>query len=442
MAAPFGRGSSNTPANTDLERRYSTCIDYLKFRFDISWKEGKRRFAELFEILHVNPGKAADGPGRNGYTDRMDLAPGISLLYGGALTRTGSGQETCLLEMKGSGCREFEERYFSHLYMTDQSLERPSILNQAWTELIEECLSMGGRCTRVDLSTDDFSGEIKVDDIRSKVKAKEYSTSLKRIEETESNGSLENDEKPIVVDDIQSVIDRKTHGYSVTFGSRDKLQLCIYDKRAERMGRGIGVCADSWIRFEVRYMKGNAEKEIVRLAEALRGCYEGEHITGCLASIIDFKESNTFSDKDRFRNKTWSKWKSLLEGAKKPDAFATSPRLMDIVTNGAWMMRSCSRAFGRLVFALDVSLPEIGTAFLLSFLDKVCEEDLMAVNQYRASRGLPEFGNVEGLRKAVFSLDGLQTEFKDSTSDVLLSNIGKKEFGRPGKTRKNDEKSL
>ena len=43
---------------------------------------------------------------------KLDLGVGLSLWYGGSITKTSEGRLTTVLEMKGSACRDYEERLF------------------------------------------------------------------------------------------------------------------------------------------------------------------------------------------------------------------------------------------------------------------------------------------------------------------------------------------
>ena len=89
---------------------------------------------------------------------------------------------------------------------------------------------MDGDCKRVDLPTDDFSGNITVDELKQKVAHHFYSTDLRALEVTDQKAELK---------DVKTVKDSKLSGYSATFGTRKSLQLCVYDKLAERMSAGI-----------------------------------------------------------------------------------------------------------------------------------------------------------------------------------------------------------
>jgi hypothetical protein len=192
---------------------------------------------------------------------KLELGPGLSLWYGGTITKDCYGHATTVLEMKGEACRDFEERRFFQEENAEQK-DRDAIIRKGWLDLLVEARRMEGQCTRVDLPTDDLSGTITTDLIKAKVQNREYTTKMRRLEVTDEtdmnlfNGASES------LPGYASVLDSKLRGYSATFGSRDSMQLCIYDKAAERTVRGFVVDVKSWIRFEVRYYHKNAEAEI------------------------------------------------------------------------------------------------------------------------------------------------------------------------------------
>ena len=160
-----GEASCNTPPSS----RYGTCIDYLKFTFPVGYGKDEDYFRELLKTLRVNMSFVEELRAMHGFTDVVRIAPGTNLAYGGTMTDRKTGESTTMLEMSGEGCRDFEDRYFIDRFMDDDSIDRKETVRGAWIELIEACLRMGGECKRIDLPTDDFSGEITVEEIKQKV---------------------------------------------------------------------------------------------------------------------------------------------------------------------------------------------------------------------------------------------------------------------------------
>ena len=411
-----GEASCNTPPSS----RYGTCIDYLKFTFPHGYERDKSVFSKLFRVLRVDMSLAEDLRSMHGFTDVFRLAPGTNLAYGGTMTNRKSGESTTMLEMSGEGCREFEDRYFSALFMADNSIDRTETVRKGWIELIETCLEMSGECKRVDLPTDDFSGRITVDEIKGKVAHHYYSTTLRALETTDNKDGLK---------DVKTVRDSKLSGYSATFGTRKSLQLCIYDKLAERLSSGIDPKVDSWIRYEVRFYHERAESEIRELLKALKTGQESSHIVGALAAIIDFKEPTDASSKHRNDAKTWSKWEELVKDGSAFNGFASAPRVMSVESNASWLMREGAKSFLRVLASLDGnSVSTIGSALGLKALGKMTKADLQFINQYRKKLGHKEFTSIKELERYFLGLPDLVMEFDGPVTELLFEKGTKKEL--------------
>ena len=411
-----GEASCNTPPSS----RYGTCIDYLKFTFPRGFGKDNSFFRPLMEKLAVDMTMVEGLRAMHGFTDVLRLAPGTNLAYGGTMTNRKTGESTTMLEMSGEGCREFEDRYFSRLFMADDSIDRTETVRKGWIELIELCLELAGECKRVDLPTDDFSGRITVDELKAKVAHHYYSTTLRALETTDGKESLK---------DVKTVRDSKLSGYSATFGTRKSLQLCIYDKLSERLASGIDPRVDSWIRYEVRFYHERADVEIRELLKALKDGQESRHIVGALAAIIDFKEPTDASAKHRSDAKTWSKWEELVKDGSAFNGFAASPRVMSVESNASWLMKEGSKSFLRVLASLDgKDIATIGSALALKAIGKMTKADLQFINQYRKSLGHAEFGTLKELANYFFGLPDLVVEFDSEVTKLLFDKGTKKEL--------------
>lgn len=117
-------------------------------------------------------------------------------MYGGKITKTKEGLNTILLEMKGSACRDFEERVLINtVYVNGEISDREEMNRKARIDLIEYCLKIGGICTRIDIPVDDFSGNITINEIKEKIKNREYITRMRHLEITDSGeGEIKNEQ--------------------------------------------------------------------------------------------------------------------------------------------------------------------------------------------------------------------------------------------------------
>ena len=396
-------GCSNTPHR---QLSFNTCIDYLKFRFNHSYESEPSFFENLLKILKVDLTESAQLPGINGYTVKLELGPGLSLWYGGTITHNSFGQATTILELKGEACRDYEERCYFKGETKSEEKGWDAVIRQGWLDLLTEARRLSGVCTRVDLPTDDLSGTITTDLIKAKVQNREYTTKMRRLEVTDEtdmnlfNGASES------LPGYASVLDSKLRGYSATFGSRDSMQLCIYDKAAERTVRGFVVDVKSWIRFEVRYYHDNADSEINFLILALENGTESEHIVGCLATAIEFKEPNNCDQDHRSEAKSWGKWDDFLQGVRKNEPFAHEEPVYAIETNAKWLVKEAAKAIARLSLATNFRPELIAKALCIKGCQRINKTDFQSINRYRRERGKHPIHSVDALVAALFGEEG------------------------------------
>ncbi|MCQ2793405.1 MAG: replication initiation factor domain-containing protein [Bacilli bacterium] len=433
----FDAGVSNTPAHAPL--KIFTTIDYLKFRFDLDNNESIAKLNPIYKILGVKIEDAQKKPGMNGYENTLKLAPGISLWYGGNATKNYLGQETCVLELKGEGCREFEIRYSVLHYSFEDQVEEAEKIRCAWVALIEECLHLDGKCTRFDIPTDDMEGIIKIDELKEKLTKGEYTTKMKHIEETSSYEDKSNMADPIanrdyMLQDVVQVNDSKNKGYSFTIGTRNHVQLCIYDKKAEQNNKGDHLDVKSWIRYEVRFYHDNAENNILLLLIALEDNKMSSFIIGCLKSIFELKESVPKDARHKYRGKTWDKWNKLVSEGEKVNLFSSSKNMSSVEISARWLILSAAKSLTKVVVVLgpEISFAEILTAFICKSLIKFNKGDLMEVNAYLRSKGKREFESVADVIRSFYIRPDFSSEFSPATVDLLLNKKSKSELKKDG----------
>ena len=415
---------SNT--HTGTPTLISTCIDYFTFRFNRGYQDNPKDFDQLFKILCVDPEKAEKKPGLNGYESRVILAQGITLYFGGKFTQTYLGQNTTVLELKGSGCREFEDRNIWDL-SKNGPVNKDSAINDMWLELFDKCIELDGVCTRIDLPVDDFSGNITVDEIRTKVEKREYTTRMKKIEESSSYVDKDIDiydynESNQGLSDFYSKTSSKNKGFSITFGNRSNVQLCIYDKAAEQHNKDQSLEVNKWIRYESRFYHKNADYMFKMICIALEQGRVGKEIVSILKSIFEFKEPNNRDAKHLYRAKTWSKWIELTEGGEKTNLFSLPVALKNIDITAAWLMNNVSKAFCKIALSLpeEVTNDDVFNAIMLRGIRKIDNLDLSEINTYRRNVNLPQFKDINQLKDYYYHRYGLPEEFHPAIVDLLL----------------------
>ena len=429
---------SNT--HTGTPNLVTTCIDYFTFRFNRGYEDDPEAFEKLFKILLVDPEQAEKKPGLNSYESRLMLAPGITLYYGGNWTQTCLGQNTTVLELKGSGCREFEDRR-AYQGLEEGNPNRLDLISAIWLELFAYCIEMDGVCTRIDIPVDDFTNDIKIDEIKTKVERKEYTTKMKKIEEASSHIDKDqyspltyNSELNGGLNDYVTMVNSKNKGYSITFGNRTNVQLCIYDKAAEQHNKDQSLNVPHWIRYETRFYHKNADYHFHMLTIELSVGKGSMYIVSVLKSIFEFKEPNNSDAKHLYRVKTWSKWETLTEGCEKANLFSLPIVIKNIDITAAWIMNNVSKAFSKVVLSLpeDVSEKEIFAALLIRGISKLESNDLAEINSYRRKIGLKEFKRLEELRSYYYNHAELPDYFHPEVVKLLLT---KKTRGRQKEER-------
>ena len=418
------RGCSNTPSGKSLKNVF-TSIDYFSFRFNQTYEDNRDIFLDLLKLLtYQNDYNISYAKGKNGYTDCVVIGPGISLYYGGDMTMDKDGNLTSYLEMKGEGCREFE----SIAYYKNKDLN----IDDCWSELFETCMTIGGKCTRIDLPVDDCEGIIDIETIKEKIANKEYTTRLKKIEETVS---YEDDDQENLgnngLPDIVSTIESKHKGYSVTLGNRSHIQLCIYNKKAEQNNKGRPVQYGSWVRYESRFYHDNANDIFHKLYWHLYDHNSSKFIVGCLSAIFQLKANNKHAKINRSRNPIDPGY-ALLTSNKCDVAMFKSPVVStELDDNAFWFIKSASKTFLKIIAALnrmEVRSAEVLTALVHKSIKKVDEDDLRVVNQYLRQNNIQEFKTVDELKQFIVYNNTFVSEMHDPTLGLIIKKKSAKEL--------------
>ena len=135
------RGVSNTPLVSTNLRNF--CIDYFSMVINENFSFDSETMKRLFSTLKIDKNKGTFVNCHSNYKNTICYEEFIYISYGGELTSTNEG-ETIHLELKGQGCRKFEE------------------LGGSWIELLE-CAHDFGKMKRIDLAYDDFTGFLNYD---------------------------------------------------------------------------------------------------------------------------------------------------------------------------------------------------------------------------------------------------------------------------------------
>lgn len=433
----------------------NTCVDYLKVRFDGAFEPNAPRWQRLFRVLRVSPSAFFARNGASGYLHGFDVDEGLSWFWGGAFTASAVGEETSLMELKGSGCRAFEARVLSEHPGENVASCDWEIL-KAWDALLSEVFALGGHCTRVDLPTDDFSSLVPFDGLQERLAKRLYVSSLRKFSEFP--------EFPRDVDAV-SVFKSRGGGYTATLGSRESIQLCIYNKKAEREAAGVDVIVPSWIRYECRFyhdcavsalaafyasfgcskgLEENARREFAdcrlskddlegkvrelvfqglserdawvaacqaryspeevdakvseRVSSEMAACFvEGKGPAGFIFSLLKglfMPLEKEVDEAHRCRGAVWRPWLDFVSGYSSLRVFAGVKAEETMVSNALWLDHDTSKALGRVLAADPSKSMDIARFLFNSGVSRMDERDLHIVNMARRARGLPPYSSV------------------------------------------------
>lgn len=399
----------------------NVCVDYLKVRFDGSFDKGSSSLRKLWSFLCVDPDCFVKGFGMSGYKSSFFVEEGLSVMYGGDFTRNKDGAETWLLDMKGSGCRSFEQRVaFSHPGSSDSEVD--FFVKRAWADLVREILSLNGVCTRVDLPTDDFSGIVPFDGLKERCESRSYQSNMRSFSLVPSFGDCEPD--PGFFNKSNK---RNVQGWSYTMGSRESVQLCIYDKKAEReVNTGNDVLVSSWIRYECRFYHDNAVTALNMLSNALDDGDVASFIVSVLAGSIRFiGEEGPYRGNNRAQGRVWSPWARFVSGYDVVRVVSQSRAESTVESNAKWLDLDASKAFARLAGSDPSLVGEYVRFFLNSGVSKLDGKDLFSVNSRRRSKGLEPYKTVQAMVSGIISGSKDFVDVLQDVPDSVIELFGK-----------------
>jgi len=190
-----------------------------------------------------------------------------------------SGYASCMIELKGEGCREFENN-------------NPE---KTWIDfLVFFVIRLNASPTRIDLAIDDYEGSI---------------INFKWLKENLDRGQFLTTFK----NKRYTIHGNQVDGFSLQLGSRTSVQeLVIYEKNKEQRKKGIECNQEYWLRFEMRFRQIKAydiAMNIINLS-SINGfktfAYER------LFEMLDFKVKNNYNEHNQRKAQTDPNWLKFL----------------------------------------------------------------------------------------------------------------------------------
>lgn len=366
------RGVSNTPLVSPNLRNF--CIDYFSMVINENFSFDSETIKKLFSALKIDKNKYTISSQHNGYKTTLCYEEFIYISYGGEKTSSNEG-ETIHLELKGQGCRKFEE------------------LGGNWIELFE-CAHDFGKMKRIDIAYDDFTGCLDYEKLIKKTIKREYSSVCKSF--------------PII---MYSKDNKEFKSFSITFGSRmSSRQLQIYDKKTERESKNYKIMnLKSWTRIEVRFKDKFADeiKELVLIS-----LYEKNFdivAKGLIRNIVEYKEKRDEQHAGRVKN--WDVWDKLLKNSERVDIKCQYDLEKTLVKKANWLKRSVSKTLKTIYLSNPSNFYDFINYLLSTDLEKLENTDLSVVNNAKDKYlGNLSYGSIKEMVSFLSdNLDGCST---------------------------------
>lgn len=290
------------------------------------------------------------------------------------------GYRSCQIELKGQGCREFENRS-----------------NKTWNDLFSFFLiRLHGNPTRIDIAIDDYDGtHSNITKIKEILDKGNYTTSFRK--------------------KYYKLMGCEQEGWTLQFGShKSTIMLVIYDKLKEQMSKGNEVNQEFWTRYELRYMKDRAYDVVLNYIEQGEENFN-KYSYGLLYSMLDLKKENNYSEHNIMQADTISWWKHFLQEVEKSEIVKYKIKSNNIDTYKAWVLPIITTYFivTYLHNGRDFNLTYIKQLEeILGYIEKVDKKKVKKINNYQEE--------VAQSKISIKDINNLQVSIKEYISLNLL----------------------
>lgn len=283
----------------------------------------------------------------------------------------------CVLELKGQGCRAFEERGGNILF----DLIFPSYKR------------LNAICGRIDFDIDLINGPF----------------TIRMFQELVEEGFLSTTFRNMNVSATFNIQGQVFKGEGLYFGSKSSTELLIYNKALEFAHRDLEVVneIESYLRFEMRFFHEKADGLISHFLNIESDLKNNDELlsfesASILYKLLDFKDPN-YDGNDTKKNRwpTWPMWLDFLGVVKKTPVKNQNRLEQTIAKKMNWQKKNLARqeAIKYLISMLDPSYKDFQNELLASGLDKIKKKELVLINRHLKKHGLSELtkNDVENL---------------------------------------------
>lgn len=306
---------------------------------------------------------------QNRFQYQYTIGEDITLRLGGP--RLTSGYKSCSIELKGQGCRSFENHNTT----------------KTWEDLFEFFLvRLNSNVTRLDIAVDDYDGKhLTIKQIIDKLDKKLFTTSFKIKEYTLFNSSK---------------------GMTLQFGSRTSTQmLVIYEKLKEQLSQGIAVPEKYWTRFEMRFYQDKAYNIVMNVIKKQLNLRQ--YVFALLYEMLDIKAKSNYNEDNIHKAPTDPKWRRFLQGVEKAKIEKYKVRKSTHETYSKWATPLAALyfldIFAHKHFEIEATFIEL-VKVAIQAIDDINSNKIKKINQFLKESGLKSISLLE-LEEAKIKLD-------------------------------------
>lgn len=373
--------------------RYETnvLIDYYKIILK----------AEMFTPIDVKYNPLIDALGLNDFSS--DKTSGIKNYREGYIfdnstyifcntlsSLTKEGEQTTVLELKGSGCRDMEVRWFGENLSITPRLD----LWEKWGQVLIETMSFDINPSRLDL-TIDWHKCPYIDEIVYKLSHREWIGSFRRTRQ--SGGPIINATEEDLRDDRFKKFDNG--GFSCLLGSNNTIQLEIYNKSKELEKKGIIPVDDETIRFEMRFFGETLRVLMPQLLESMFNNTIDELAFSLLSGMFELKDKHNFDNRNRNKAPTWLPWLDFISNAEAMKVVPPTTVPLSLMERFAWFKKSCSATLMQMYLADPDLFLSLISKMMSEKVDDLSNGDLSSINKVRRHFHLNQLTDVDVKKK-------------------------------------------
>ena len=362
----------------EIKTGIQICIDYFKCSFPIQVNKEEMESQEAIKIrndimtffnIPLNDHDPLFIPK---YRYNWTLGENIILQIAGP--EFSNGYPSCIIELKGQGCREFETR-------------NP---DKNWFDVIKFFkLNYQGKLKRIDVAIDDYDGKISYDYLEKKLDSKQFASVFQNKD----------------VDHLGNINTGRTLNLG---GHGSSIQLCIYEKDKQQRKLKKEHKQKFWMRYEMRFSKNRADDFIYTMFQ-----YDitdfNRYTMQVLYNILDIKKDCNRGIENISHVETDKPWLDFLGNVEKCALLHADTYESNYATYQNWIRNHAGKYVLYLFATNNYELEAVITSLLQAgadYADDINKSKLKTINSYLRKRKLPLLAveDIEKLKNEILEI--------------------------------------